>query len=213
MMSDPIYLIVIFLLIGLAPFVALMVTSFTKLVIVFSLVRNALGLQQIPPLMVINGMAMIISIYIMSPIAHKIYNQINLDELNQLNAKTIIKTVGVAKEPLRQFLLKHSNEDERLFFAQSERNLSEAMTIEYKPEDLIVLIPAFTVSELTDAFTIGFLIYLPFIAVDIIVSNILMAMGMIMVSPMVISLPFKLVLFVMFNGWAKIIHGLILTYS
>ncbi len=212
-MSDPVFLIIIFLCIGLAPFVALMVTSFTKLVIVFSLVRNALGTQQIPPLMVINGMAMIISIYIMSPMAYEIYNQVDLNDLNHLNAKTVLETVSVAKEPLRRFLLKHSNEEERLFFAQSVKHLQEENPIEYDPNDLIVLIPAFTVSEMTDAFTVGFLIYLPFIAVDIIVSNILMAMGMIMVSPMVISLPFKLILFVMLDGWAKIVHGLILSYS
>jgi type III secretion protein R len=210
-MNDPIFLIVILVLVGLAPFVALMVTSFTKLVIVFSLVRNALGTQQIPPSMVINGMAMIISAYIMSPVALEIYQNVHLEQLNQLNVKTVIETVGIAKEPLRRFLLKHSNKEEREFFAQSVKDLSPDK-IEFQPDDLIVLIPAFTVSEMIEAFAIGFLIYLPFIAIDIIVSNLLMSMGMIMVSPMIISLPFKLVLFVMLNGWAKIVHGLILTY-
>ena len=211
-MSDPIFLIVILVLVGLAPFFALMVTSFSKLVIVFSLVRNALGTQQIPPAMVVNGMAMILSVYVMSPVALEIYDNVHLEQLDQLNAKTIIETVGVAKEPLRRFLLKHSNKVEREFFAQSVKHLSPEKK-EFQPDDLIVLIPAFTVSEMTEAFSIGFLIYLPFIAIDIIVSNLLMAMGMIMVSPMIISLPFKLLLFVMLNGWAKIVHGLILTYS
>jgi type III secretion protein R len=212
-MTDPIFLIVILLCLGLAPFVALMATSFTKLVIVLSLVRNALGTQQIPPLMVINGMAMILSIYIMSPVAYEISENLDLEKLNQVNVKTVIETVSIAKEPLRRFLLKHSNEEERLFFAQSIKHLRPEKPIEYKPDDLIVLIPAFTVSEMTDAFTIGFIIYLPFIAIDIIVSNILMAMGMIMVSPMIISMPIKLVLFVMLDGWPKIVHGLILTYG
>ncbi len=210
-MNDPIFLIVILVLVGLAPFVALMVTSFTKLVIVFSLVRNALGTQQIPPSMVINGMAMIISAYIMSPVALEVYQNIHLEQLNQLDVKTVIETVSIAKEPLRRFLLKHSNKEEREFFAKSVKDLSPEK-IEFQPDDLIVLIPAFTVSEIIEAFAIGFLIYLPFIAIDIIVSNLLMSMGMIMVSPMIISLPFKLVLFVMLNGWAKIVHGLILTY-
>ena len=212
-MTDPVFLIIIFLLVGLAPFFALMVTSFTKLVIVFSLVRNAIGAQQVPPLMVINGLAMIISIYIMSPLAHEIYDNVHPEELNQLKAETVIETLTVAREPLRRFLLKHSDKNERIFFAQSVKHLRPEKPIEYEQDDLIVLIPAFTVSELTDAFAIGFLIFLPFIAIDLIVSNILMAMGMIMVSPMIISLPLKLVLFVMLDGWVKIIHGLILTYS
>ncbi len=211
-MSDPIFLIVILVLVGLAPFFALMVTSFSKLVIVFSLVRNALGTQQIPPAMVVNGMAMILSVYVMSPVALEIYDNVHLEQLNQLNVKTVVETVSIAKEPLRRFLLKHSNKAEREFFAESVKHLSPEKN-EFQPDDLIVLIPAFTVSEMTEAFSIGFLIYLPFIAIDIIVSNLLMAMGMIMVSPMIISLPFKLLLFVMLNGWAKIVHGLILTYS
>jgi type III secretion protein R len=163
--------------------------------------------------MVINGMAMILSIYVMSPVAYEISENLDLEQLNQVNVKTVIETISIAKEPLRRFLLKHSNEEERLFFAQSIKHLRPEKPMEYKPDDLIVLIPAFTVSEMTDAFIIGFLIYLPFVAIDIIVSNILMAMGMIMVSPMIISMPIKLVLFVMLDGWPKIVHGLILTYG
>lgn len=215
-MPDPFYLIAVLIILGLAPFVAMIVTSYVKLVVVMSLIRNALGIQQIPPNMVINGLAMILSMYIMNPVAQETY-EILRDRWETIDTKDIssIESVVVeAKEPLKAFLLKHTNERERLFFYQAAKELwPEERAANLSDDDMMVLAPAFTVSELTEAFQIGFLIYLPFIAIDIIVSNILLSMGMMMVSPMTISLPFKLLLFVVIDGWARLIHGLLLTYG
>jgi type III secretion protein R len=210
---DPFYILLALLTISLVPFVALMVTSFIKISVVLSLVRNALGVQQVPPNMVINGLALVLSLYVMAPVGMDMFNILSKALQKKENFALMMKSAVEAKEPLRKFLLKHSDSKERLFFVHSARNIwqNEAAG-KLKQDDLIVLIPAFTVKELTSAFKIGFLIYLPFVIIDLIVSNILLAMGMIMVAPMMISLPFKLLLFVMIDGWTKLIHGLVLSY-
>lgn len=215
-LPDPIYLIGILVFLGLAPFVAIMVTSYVKIVVVMSLIRNALGIQQIPPNMVINGLSIILSLYIMNPVAQETYEILRdrWDTIDPKDIATVEVAANEAKIPLKGFLLKHTNERERQFFFQSAKKLwPEERHKDLKDDDLMVLVPAFTVSELTESFQIGFLIYLPFIAIDIIVSNILLSMGMMMVSPMTISLPFKLLLFVVVDGWARLIHGVLLTYS
>jgi type III secretion protein R len=211
---DPIYLIAILAFLSLAPFVAIMVTSFVKLVVVLSLIRNALGVQQIPPNMVINGLALILSIYIMNPVAQETFEILQANPIDAKNVASIQTAATKGQEPLRAFLLKHSSERERLFFFNAAKKLwPPGRSANVSPTDIMILIPAFTVGELTSAFQIGFLIYLPFIAIDIIVSNILLAMGMMMVSPMTISLPFKLLLFVTVDGWTRLIHGLVMTYA
>lgn len=211
---DPFYIAIALLLISLAPFVALMVTSFVKLSVVLSLLRNALGIQQIPPNMVINGLALILSLYIMAPVGMESFSIISDTLADTEDFATIFKETGKATEPLRGFLFKHSEKKERIFFAQSARKLwRNDAARKLEEDDLVVLIPAFTVHELTSAFKIGFLIYLPFVIIDLIISNILLAMGMMMVSPMTISLPFKLLLFVLVNGWTKLIHALVLSYA
>lgn len=213
-LPDPIYLVAIMVFLGLAPFLAVMVTSFIKLVVVLSLIRNALGIQQIPPNIVMNGLAIILSIYIMNPVAQETFELLQEEEINTKDLASIRDAATRSQEPLRKFLIKHSSGRERVFFFQSAKRLwPEERHASLRDDDLMVLVPAFTVSELTAAFQIGFLIYLPFIAIDIIVSNILLAMGMMMVSPMTISLPFKLLLFVVVDGWTRLIHGLVLTYA
>jgi type III secretion protein R len=213
-LPDPFTIIIVLTLLALAPFMAVMVTSFIKLVVVLSLVRNALGVQQIPPNMVLNGLAIILTLYIMAPVGHEIYGIFQPLDLTGKDFKTIARVVGKAKEPLKEFLLKHSQKRERQFFVKTAKAIWPAeKSGAVNENDLIVLIPSFTVSELTTAFQIGFLLYLPFVAIDLIVSNILLAMGMMMVSPMTISLPFKLLLFVLLDGWARLIHGLVLTYG
>ncbi len=210
--QDPLFIFLIVIGLSLLPFVAMMVTSFTKLVVVFSLIRNALGIQQIPPNMVINGLALVISIYIMSPVMNEMFQILKNEEFTKRNFKEIIEITGKAKEPMRDFLMKHSKEKERNFFTKSAKIIwRNGQTL--NSDDFLVVVPAFTVSELTSAFEIGFLLYLPFIIIDLVISNILLAMGMMMVSPMTISLPFKLLLFVLVEGWSKVIHGLIFTYG
>ena len=213
-LPDPFYLIALLVLLSLAPFMAVMVTSFIKIVVVLSLVRNALGIQQIPPNMVINGMAIILTLYIMAPVGQEVFDILQQEKITNKDYSTVRQAADRAKEPFRRFLMKHSQESERLFFVKSANALwPKDRAAGLKTDDFIILIPSFTVSELTSAFQIGFLLYLPFIAIDLVVSNILLAMGMMMVSPMTISLPFKLLLFVLLDGWARLIHGLVLTYA
>ena len=213
-LPDPFYLIIVLALLSLAPFVAVMVTSFIKLVVVFSLIRNALGIQQIPPNMVINGLAIILSVYIMAPVGQQVMTRLQDVHFEQNNLSSIREVLESAKGPLQGFLEKHCSERERQFFFKTAKKLWPAESSEeVKPDDLAILIPSFAVSELTAAFKIGFLLYLPFIAIDLIIANVLMAMGMMMVSPMTISLPFKLLLFVLLEGWTRLIHGLVLTYQ
>jgi type III secretion protein R len=204
---------------ALAPYVAVMITAFTKLVVVFSLLRNALGLQQTPPNIVLNGLAIILSVYVMYPVGLEMAAAAEPVVAKQsaesapVQISDLLSVAERAKEPLRSFLVKHTSADEREFFLSTARQLlPEEKRAAASADDLIVIVPAFTVSELARAFQIGFIIFLPFLVIDLIVANILQALGMMMLSPTTISLPFKLLLFVLLDGWAKLIHGLVLTY-
>lgn len=201
------------IVLALAPFVGVMVTSFTKIIVVLSLLRNALGLQQVPPNVVLNGMALVLTIYVMYPVGLQMADSVgNVDRIGSSTA-AMMDAASAAKEPLRDFLLKHSSPDERRFFLETmRRGLNESQAATLSDRDLIIAVPAFVVSELAIAFQIGFLIFLPFLVVDLVVSNILMALGMMMLSPTTVSLPFKLLLFVLVDGWVKLSHGLVLSY-
>jgi type III secretion protein R len=202
-------------LLALAPFVAVMVTSFTKIVVVFSLLRNALGVQQVPPNLVLNGLAMILTIYVMYPVGNQIMSSVSEVDQSVESTEGLLAMADVAKEPVREFLIAHSNELEVAFFYNTVQKMvtnTDTEVPDISPTDFVVLLPAFTISELSEAFQIGFLIYLPFIIIDLVVSNILMALGMMMLSPTLVSLPFKLLLFVMVDGWAKLAHGLVMSY-
>lgn len=198
---------------SLAPFVAIMVTSFTKIVVVLSLLRNALGVQQVPPNLVLNGLALVLTIYVMYPVGLRMFDSVeNMEDIGS-STETMLLAADAAKEPLREFMLKHSTDRERDFFLATARRVNKDSGAEnLEPTDFIVIVPAFTVSELTAAFEIGFLVFLPFIVIDLVIANILMAMGMMMLSPTVVSLPFKLLLFVLVEGWAKLAHGLVVSY-
>lgn len=201
-------------LLALAPYAAVMVTSFTKIVVVLSLLRNAMGLQQVPPNVVLNGLALVLSVYVMFPVGQQVADRAS--KVAQVGASTanMLAAADAAKEPLRDFLVKHAQPRERAFFLKTaQKSLPAAKAAALSDRDFIVIVPAFTVSELSVAFQIGFLIFLPFLVIDLIVSNILMAMGMMMLSPTTVSLPFKLLLFVLIDGWVKLTHGLVLTYQ
>lgn len=211
--SGPVDLILVFAALAILPFVALMVTSYVKIVIVLSLIRNALGIQQNPPNLVLNGMAIILSLYVMSPVTVAMFETVKDSDFSLQDKQALLATISEAEQPLADFLKKHASERERQFFHRTAFKLwPQEQAESLAPDSLMVLVPAFTVSELTSAFQIGFLLYLPFIAIDLIVSNVLLSMGMMMVSPMTISLPLKLLLFVLADGWTRLIHGLILTY-
>lgn len=215
--TDSFSLIALFVGMSLLPFLAMVATSYLKIVVVISLVRNALGVQSIPPNMVVNAIALVLSFYVMAPVVEKgwgIYKEeaaINKVEKKQYDTEIAMK----AAEPMRDWLVKQTDERSRAFFVSTAEQLwakEGEEKAEVDPKSFFILIPSFCVSELTKAFQIGFLVYLPFIAIDIIISNILLAMGMMMVSPVTISLPFKLLLFVMVNGWTLLIQGLVRGY-
>lgn len=215
---SPATIIVLVISIAIAPFIAVMVTSFTKIVVVLSLLKNALGLQQVPPSVVVNGLAIILSIYVMYPVGLRMAAEIEKlpppKPKEEASVQRMIDLANAAKEPLRDFLIKHSSEAEREFFLRTaQRLLPQDQRATIADRDFVVIIPAFTVSELSAAFTIGLAIFLPFLIIDLVVSNILLSMGMMMLSPTTISLPFKLLLFVLLDGWSKLIHGLVLTYG
>jgi type III secretion protein R len=213
--KDPLLLILTLGLIGIAPFLAVMVTSYAKLVVVFSLMRNALGLQQVPPNMVVNGLALVLSLYIMAPLAQQLSAAIVQPAGGGvIRSEALMVGLSNAREPLRAFLDKHADKREREFFVRTTRTLwPPEQVAATKANDLLILVPAFTVTELTEAFKIGFLLYLGFVIIDLVVANVLSALGMMMFSPTVISTPLKLLLFVVIDGWAKLVHGLVLSYQ
>lgn len=207
-------LIFVVFAIGLLPFAAMMITSYTKIVVVLGLLRNALGVQQVPPNMVLNGVALIVSAYIMAPLMLDVYDTVKQQGVAQGGAQQVEQVMNAAQEPVRKFLDKHAHEREKLFFVQSAVQVwPPERAKELKKTDLIVLAPAFTLSELTEAFKIGFLVYLAFVVVDLIIANVLLALGLSQVSPTQIAIPFKLLLFVVLDGWSLLMHGLILTYK
>ncbi|WP_426441419.1 type III secretion system export apparatus subunit SctR [Bradyrhizobium genosp. P] len=213
-LPDPVTLMVLMGAIAVIPFLAITVTSYVKLIVVLGLVRNALGLQNIPPNMALNAIAILLSVYIMQPVAKSVYEILRDKPIASENLGELVGTIAAAAEPVRDFLMKHTSQTKRQFFLTATRKLwSKDDSAVVTDHDFLVLIPAFLTSELEDAFKIGCLLFLPFIVVDLVISNILLAMGMMMVSPMTISLPFKLFLFVAVNGWQRLIHGLVLSYA
>lgn len=220
--SKPLVLLLVLAALALVPFVIMMATAFVKLAVVLALIRNALGTQQVPPNVVVTGLALILTVYIMAPVGLQVYdvaghviNQgTNQPLLSQASVELLGKAAKEGKEPVRNFLLKHTHDQERALFyemAVAMRQTEEAKK-EIKDNDFLSLIPAFVISELTEAFQIGFVIFLPFLVIDLVIANILLSLGMFQISPVTLSLPFKLLLFVMVDGWHLIVKGLIEGY-
>jgi type III secretion protein R len=207
-------LIVVAFALGLLPFAAMMITSYTKIVVVLGLLRNALGVQQVPPNMVLNGLALIISAYIMAPVMMDVMDTMSRQNQAVSSAQQMGQVIDAAREPISRFLDKHAHEREKAFFLKSAAAVwPPERASQLKKSDLIVLAPAFTLSELTEAFKIGFLLYLAFVVIDLIIANILLALGLSQVTPTSVAVPFKLLLFVVLDGWSVLLHGLILTYK
>jgi len=220
--ARPLVLVGALAVLSLLPFVIIMVTSFVKISVVLSIVRSAIGTQQIPPTQVITGMATILTVYIMTPVGLEIYKvtetmiQQKRPGSSLVSAETvdlIFDAAVQAREPITGFLADNSHvKDRAMFFAMAKRLRKPEDRSGVGPDDLMILVPSFVISELKEAFQIGFIIFVPFLVIDMIVSNILMALGMQMLSPTTISLPFKLLLFVMIDGWYLITKGLITGY-
>lgn len=207
--SQSLMIIVLITLLSVAPALLIMVTGFTRIVIVLSLTRNALGLNTIPPNQVIVGLAMFLSFFVMSPTL----GDINNDAIQPLlkGEKTQGQAYDAAVGPLREFMLKQTRKGELAMFSAAANDGKRPD----KPEDvgLAALIPAFILSELKTAFIIGFVIFIPFLVIDIVVSSSLMSMGMMMLPPVFVSLPFKLLLFVMVDGWGLIVRSLLKSFA
>ncbi len=205
------------------PFLVMILSSFVKIVVVLSLLRNALGVQQAPPNQVINGIAFLLSIYVMFPTGLKMYEatkemvqsrEVPKELVSADSAEYIIALASKAREPLREFLKNNSIvKHQRTFYRSVYRVLPEDYRDDLKPDDFLVLVPSFIASQLKSAFEIGVLIYVPFFVIDLVVSNILLAMGMMMLSPVTISMPLKLFLLVMLDGWTLLIEGLVSTFK
>lgn len=209
-------------LLSILPYAIILLTSFLKIVIVLSLLRNALGVQQSPPNQAITGVALLMSIYVMFPTMvgmynagkHYIVNEAPKDLFSKSSAVYIYNVVDKTKQPLKQFLLRNmSTAHQRNFYQLAYRNMPTEFRENLKMDDFIVLAPAYITSQLKGAFEIGVLIYLPFFVIDLVTSNILLAMGMMMLSPLTIALPLKLLLIVMTDGWTLIIQGLVQTFK
>ena len=209
-------------ILSLLPFIVMILTSFMKIVIVLSLLRNALGVQQAPPNQIINGVGLMLSMFIMYPTIVQMYDASQEatkeldtpDSVISSTSSTYILTIADAtKEPLRTFLIDNSSVRHRaLFFRMAYKVLPEKYRPNLKPEDFIIVVPSYITSQLKDAFEIGVLIYIPFFVIDLVTSNILLAMGMMMLSPVTISMPLKLFLLVMLDGWTLLVEGLVNTF-
>ena len=190
------------------PAALLMMTSFTRIIIVLSLLRHALGTQTSPPNQVLVGLSLFLTFFIMSPVFEKVYTDA-YQPLSE-NRITFIQAVERGAEPVRSFMLKQTREADLGLFAR----LANAPKIESSREvPMRVLIPAFVTSELKTAFQIGFIIFIPFLIIDMVVASVLMSMGMMMMSPVMIALPFKLMLFVLVDGWHLLLGSLVMSFS
>lgn len=201
--SLPVETLVFLTLLTFIPAILLLMTSFTRIVIVLSLLRNALGTQSAPPNQVILGIALFMTFFIMSPVIDNIYQEAYLPySQNQISMQ---EGLAKAADPLREFMLTHTRENDLALFA----NMAHIGEIQSRQEmPLRVLVPAFVISELKTAFQIGFTIFIPFLVIDLVVASTLMALGMMMVPPATISLPFKLMLFVLADGWHLLLGSL-----
>jgi flagellar biosynthesis protein FliP len=205
--SSLIQLVILLTILSLAPAILLMMTSFTRIVIVLSLIRHALGTQQMPPNQVIIGLSLFLTFFIMSPVI----NRVNTEALKPYYAEQISGETAMNKAivPVKEFMMKQVREKDLALFIKIAKEPRPA-----RPEDvsLTTLIPAFAISELKTAFQIGFMIYLPFLILDMVVASVLLSMGMMMLPPVMVSLPFKLLLFVLVDGWHLIIGSLVQSF-
>lgn len=206
--SVPVQTMLIFSALSFLPAALLLMTSFTRIVIVLSLVRQALGLQASPPNQVIVGMGLFLTFFVMGPTLDRIYDE----AYKPFSEQRIQLEQAVAKgsEPLREFMLRQTRENDVALFSRIARVDSDSSAQQLP---MRVLIPAFVISELKTAFQIGFMVFIPFVLIDLIVASVLMSMGMMMLSPVLVALPFKLILFVLADGWNLLLGSLAASFS
>ena len=198
---------------SLLPVLVISVTSFTKISIVLFLIRNALGLQQVPSNLVLQTISLTLTMFITAPVIDQIYTAAS-DPSNRFQTSSdLLDVAQKVKKPIIEYLEKFTSEESRIFFAETTSRLwPEQQRARLGKSDLVILIPSFLVAELKRAFEVGFLLYLPFLVVDLVVTTILIAMGLSQISPQIITVPFKVFLFIAIDGWTRLLHGLVLSY-
>ena len=206
--SVPIQTLLFFTALSFLPAVLLMMTGFTRIVIVLSLLRQAMGTQQAPPNQVVVGLSLFLTLFVMGPTLDKVYQEAYVPYTT--NALSFEQALDKAEAPMRGFMLKQTRQSDFALFARLAR-LDDGVTAETAP--LRVLVPAFVTSELKTAFQIGFMVFIPFLIIDMVVSSVLMSLGMMMLSPVLVALPFKLMLFVLADGWNLLIGSLAASFA
>ena len=202
-----IQMLIVMTVFSLLPFVFCCMTSFLRFVIVFSMLKTAMGTQQVPPSIVIIGLSMILTFFTMGPTFQQMYEMGNVPYQKNHN---IIEAIDAGSQPLKHFMMKQTRQGDLAFFIELSQKKPPA-----SPDEITIwqVAPAYIISELKTAFEIGFIIFVPFIVLDLVVANILLALGMFMLSPTIISLPFKLLIFIAVDGWALIVQGLVTSYN
>lgn len=206
--STLLQILLILTVLSLAPAILVMLTSFTRIVVVFSLLRQALGTQNLPPNQIVVGLALFLTFFIMAPVFEKVNTQALQPYLSkQISAE---KAFELATPPLKSFMLKQTKDKDLALFINIAKQKRPATQVDVT---MTTLIPAFVISELRTAFQIGFLIYMPFLVLDMVVASVLLSMGMMMLPPVMISLPFKLLLFVLVDGWYLLVGSLVQSFG
>ena len=206
-LSPVIQLLVVMAMFSMLPFMFVCMTSFLRFAIVFGILKQALGAQQIPPAIVLVGLSMILTFYTMAPVFQQMY-EVGSKPYQQ--SGSMVLAISEGSKPLKEFMLKQTREKDLAYFVQMARKEAPASI-----DDVTIweVAPAYILSELKTAFEIGFIIFIPFIVLDLVVANVLLALGMFMLSPTIISLPFKLLIFIAVDGWGLIVNGLVGSYN
>ncbi|CDG82303.1 conserved hypothetical protein [Janthinobacterium agaricidamnosum NBRC 102515 = DSM 9628] len=203
-------------MLSLIPLIVVTTTSFLKISLVLLVLRNAIGVQQAPPTIAIYGIALAVSAFVMAPTVQEIGNRalkLQSSTSDSSHAAPLLQQAQTTLEPLHQFMLKFSQPAQRELFLDSARKLwPKDMAKAATSSDTLIVLPAFVVSELQAGYQIGFLIYIPFVVIDLLISNLLQALGMQQVSPQTLTIPLKMLLFVMVDGWGKLLHALAMSY-
>lgn len=212
---DPVGLAILLSALSLLPLLFICTTCFLKVSMILVIVRNAIGVQQVPPGMALYGIALAISMFVMAPTFMEIREALPSQSFKDPQQHPLtVNMLMRASEPLRRFMVTNTTLEQRQhFLALAKRQWRSDVSQNIQDTDYLVLIPAFVISEMQLAFEAGFILYVPFVVIDLLISNVLLALGMQMVSPMVISLPLKILLFVVLNGWLKLFDGLVTSYQ
>lgn len=214
-MENDISLIALLAFSTLLPFLIACGTCYIKFSIVFVMVRNALGLQQIPSNITLNGVALLLAMFVMTPVVKEGYQNYQQQQIDLHNVESVSRFFDSGFDSYRRYLEKYSDPELTKFFqqAQTQRDDADESTAEEEqPASITALLPAYALSEIKSAFKIGFYLYLPFVVIDLLISSVLLALGMMMMSPITISVPVKLILFVVMDGWTLLSKGLINQY-